>query len=102
MLNPYLTIHLKFYGFSFLIISFFFEQRASQQIAGFFYFVNKNNIFPLYSKKIYGKMLCNISLSYLSPLLTLKGEFTDYEKNNDAGYCRCNRYFQNFCLESLS
>ena len=60
MLNPYLTIHLKFYGFSFLIISFFFEQRASQRIAGFFYFVNKNNIFPLYSKKNYGKMLCNI------------------------------------------
>ena len=47
-------------AFLFLIILFCFEQRASRQIAIFCFFVNKNNIFPLYSKKIYGKMLCNI------------------------------------------
>ena len=47
-------------AFLFLIILFCFEQRASRQIAIFCFFVNKNNIFPLYSKKIYGKILCNI------------------------------------------
>ena len=162
-------------AFLFLIIFFCFEQRASQQIAIFCFFVNKNNIFPLYSKKIYGKMLCNIlnfpmfdrtvffrlvasrkatpfgggqernaiceancesesmqtarpgrnakrfdqgtrSPSGIEPKKTMEkveshkiesltlggGEFSDYEKNNDAGHCRRYRYFQNFRMEGFS